>query len=501
MSLEFIKNEESDLNALTLIEKELDLAKENKVSGFIGIPEEKANFDKIELNDEIIGLLRDRLYQLGYLSEILPFNEHSDDLNQAVKVLQAEAGLTVDGWVGLQTWQALQELFSFENDSNLSKWNVGPYSPFMNRAICLRLKTFGFDLTAQSSEELRHNALHQWQKFLTELGVKFKNDSNQVVLVNWLFDIDALTQLIDKNSRRLLKKQSNQSLIQQCVGCLLKIELWLHGVDDVYPDGVPPILERSIKISKNKRRYYYHSDYKALREFWRDIDVTVKHNKNTLVLYLRGFKYLASDTTINADPYADSKALTDTVIKELEANSELAGKTWTEMTFTGRLVDGLKRAARWVFGLINKAANFIVKKIKGIVRIAKYLVNESVSFVRKTFRLMSDGLSLFFRNPMFNFNEQIVIVRDTDFDMKVFVDEQLSQHDAKKMTQFIDASTLRLKAAVKLSKILVDVVRFITVAVNAFTWFWLIKSVLNFRKKLTHDDIQLIKSAYLTYER
>ncbi|MCE2027499.1 peptidoglycan-binding domain-containing protein [Sessilibacter corallicola] len=495
MSIELIKQSQDDLRVLTLIEKELDLAKELKVSGFVGIPEEKANFDKIELNDEIIVILRDRLYQLGYLSKKHPTGKDSGDLQDAITTLQAEAGLAIDGWVGLQTWQALQELFSFEHDSNLTKWNVFPYTSFMKRAICLRLKTLGFNLTVQSSDEAFNNVLQQWQRFLIILGVK-PNNISCIDLVKWLFDIDALTELTNQNSRRLRENKTDQSLIQQCVGSLLKIELWLYGVEGIYPDGMPLKLERFKKVNKNKRSYRYHNDYKALREFWRDVGVRrVKHSKNILAMYLRGFPYLASDTSGTSNQLD-----VNTVIEELEVNSKLSGKAWKEMTFTGRIVDGLKRASRWFFGLVKKGANFIAKKVKVIVRIAKNLVNESVGFVRKTFKLLSDGLSMFFRNPVFDFKQQLVIVRDTDFDMKVFIDNKLSSKNTKKMTQFIETSNLRLKAAVKLSKILVGIVKFITVAVNAFSWFWLIKSVLKFRNKLTSDDIRLIKSAYLTFD-
>ncbi len=494
MSIELIKQSESNVDALILFEKDLDLARAENVSGFIGIPETKTRFDTLSLNDEMNDVFRDRLYRLGYLERRHPAPEDLDDLDHAVKKLQAEAGLTVDGWVGLQTWQALQELFSFENDSNLKKWNVLPFSPFMKKAVCLRLKTFGFDITVNSRQKKLDDVLNKWKAFLVVLGAAPKEMLTVTTLVDWLFDIDRLSQLVYKRRRRLLQASNNKNLIRQCVGCLLKIELWLHGIDGVHPNGKVLNVKRYRKIGR-KNTYRYKSDYKMLREFWTDVGIDTKHNDNPLVLYLRSFKYLTSD-----DEEALNKAtVIDNVIVELESDTELAKKTWEDMSITGRLVDGLRRAARWLFRIIKKTAKFFIKKMKGIVRIAKYLVTEGVSFVRRTFKLLADGFTMFLRNPIHNFDNKLIVGRDIDFDMKVFIDKQLQSGELNRMIKYMEAANLRLKAAVRLTVLLVDIVKLITSAAAGFTWLWLIKSILQFRKNLSSDDIRLIKSAYISY--
>ncbi len=494
MPIELIKQAESNVDALILFEKDLDLARAENVSGFVGIPETKVHFDKLSLNDEMNDIFRDRLYRLGYLERRNLAPEDLDDLEGAVKKLQKEAGLTVDGWIGLQTWQALQELFSFENDSNLQKWNVLPFSPFMKKAVCLRLKTFGFDITVKSRQKKIDNKLKQWKAFLVVLGAAPKEELTVTTLVNWLFDIDRLSQLVYKNRRRLLQASNNKKLIHQCVGCLLKIELWLHGVDGVHPNGKVLQVKRYRKI-RRKNIYRYKSDYRMLREFWSDVGIDTKHNDNPLVLYLRSFKYLTSDH----EGALDKASVIDNVIGELESDTTLAKKTWEDMSVTGRLVDGLRRASRWLFRVIKKTAKFFIKKMKGVVRIAKYLVTEGVSFVRRTFKLLSDGLTMFLRNPIHNFDNKLILGRDTDFDMKVFIDKQLQSDELNRMTSYMEAANLRLKAAVRLTVLLVDIVKLMTTATAGFTWLWLIKSILQFRKKLAGDDVRLIKSAYLSY--
>jgi len=66
---------------------------------------------------------------------------------KAVKRFQADAGNTQDGWVGLQTWECLQELFTFEHDTNLQKWLNPEYKnkfrKVFYRAVHLRLILLG----------------------------------------------------------------------------------------------------------------------------------------------------------------------------------------------------------------------------------------------------------------------------------------------------------------------------------------------------------------------
>ena len=66
--------------------------------------------------------LRKRLQRLGYLSA---FHADRGVFDAAIRKFQEEAGLVVDGWTGARTWEALQELFTFENPFNAARWFGG----------------------------------------------------------------------------------------------------------------------------------------------------------------------------------------------------------------------------------------------------------------------------------------------------------------------------------------------------------------------------------------
>ena len=93
-------------------------------SGIIrSMPASEGEFTPDEFGENNLKALCDRLYRLGYLDK-KPGKKYAIDnkLKDAIRAFQEEADLTVDGWVGAQTWQALQELFAFEPVTVLKTW-------------------------------------------------------------------------------------------------------------------------------------------------------------------------------------------------------------------------------------------------------------------------------------------------------------------------------------------------------------------------------------------
>lgn len=90
-----------------------------------------------------------RLYLLGYLRwlPVVGGNEQFEidpRVAEGIRRFQTDAGLTVDGWVGDETWQALEELVSFEAPANIGHWVDRRFRPLLLRAVRLRLFALGF---------------------------------------------------------------------------------------------------------------------------------------------------------------------------------------------------------------------------------------------------------------------------------------------------------------------------------------------------------------------
>lgn len=75
-----------------------------------------------QLDPNIRRIIVDRLVHLQYLTK--RSNVNNKALTNAVKDLQAEAGLVTDEWLGFQTWQAIQQVFSFEEPTHLERWII-----------------------------------------------------------------------------------------------------------------------------------------------------------------------------------------------------------------------------------------------------------------------------------------------------------------------------------------------------------------------------------------
>ena len=88
--------------------------------------------------------IRNRLYLLGYITRDSGQASLGAELERGIRAFQQEAsftvnGFVVDGWTGEQSWQALQELVSFESPANLGRWFLhDTASPALIRTGCCK---------------------------------------------------------------------------------------------------------------------------------------------------------------------------------------------------------------------------------------------------------------------------------------------------------------------------------------------------------------------------
>lgn len=197
------------------------------------------------------------------------------NFQSSVKSLQIEAGLVDDEWVGSKTFQALQQLFTFEEPTHLDDWFEQQYSSsFINRAIYVRLHALGIlpgkkerffdDLTSTSINQVvtqRHTALRVrvwyglalWRRVLQKWEYSFEHGPKEQKSIYLLFDTDWITQWLATRSdafydtfhdglrlprnwekkpyRRIKDTPTGEflPLALRVMYCHARVEVWLNG--------------------------------------------------------------------------------------------------------------------------------------------------------------------------------------------------------------------------------------------------------------------------------
>lgn len=152
-------------------------------------------------NDLRILAVRKRLRLLGY--EANPEGAALDEaLREKVREFQADSGITVDGWVGRETWDALQELITLEPPLDLDVWfpKGETACPSLSRAVGLRLKMLGFDAQPIPDLHALQPALDAFQAVLWTLGLLAPSQARLEArrLVRLVFDDKLLLDLAER---------------------------------------------------------------------------------------------------------------------------------------------------------------------------------------------------------------------------------------------------------------------------------------------------------------
>ena len=498
MNWQEIESTQGNLDKLIILEEQLRQAE--KLGIVDGLPSSALESGKVSHLNEIEPVLRDRLYRLGYLPAESLKKHNREELKSAIKVLQREAGLTVDGWVGAQSWSALQELFTFENDSNLSRWNTGEPCVFMLRAVELRLISLG--ILPDREQVNRQPFVQQWQQWrLICMHLDLVNQhADEQQLIAALFDIDKLTRAVHKGTQKIkqvCKKQPPlRPLFETFLGALLKVELWLHGFTEVKPDGKPLVLSRRRKNHTRARSFVYSSDYRVLRRLWRNVGASGRH-ADTLNLLLRCFPFVAEEIIAPDSQGTFKSQLIHDVTAELGEDLEKTQAEWHRQGWGAWVWDGIKRVWRAIRNWFTRAGKKIKEALSLAIRSAKQLVSESVSYLYRTFRIIEDGFTLISQPTIRGSNARLTVSHDADFDFKVFVASDISSFELDNLFSPLKTQLTRFKAAMVLSRLLVNVLRgAVSIAATGWGWWRLLRVLLGFNQHLDKDDIQILHAAY-----
>ena len=521
MDFTTIKDEQTGFDQLIFFEKELD--KSEKAGLISGIPENKERFDKINQKSELIPIIWDRLFRLGYLPTQSPSTQLTSDklhktLKRAIKKMQGHAGLGIDGWLGLQTWDALQALFSFEEESNLNQWR-GPKSQiFLMRAVELRMAVLGIfpDGPVKVIGRDVISKLNDWRRFLIYIQAEQVSEAtSDIDLIEWLFDIEKLSQLISQNFPRLREIDASitsLNFVETFTKSLLKIELWLYGYENIQPGrhgGVSQIVYQNKRILKGPRKTsrrvtYVNNLSKVVSEFCNEskMKVSARSSETQIVeLCLKKFAELSQDDdnsdlelSIRVDKVNDElntlyKSKKNKVTNQLKKNKGLGA----------RIFDGVKRALRWLYSKITKAFSWLRDKLSFLASVVKKFSLASASFLRRTFQIIGDGISVLSQSTFPGSTLNMAIHHDKDFDFKVFVSDEAPIELVNRVLQKFNTLMLRLRAAFVICAALFEAIS--TVLLSLPKGPIAIVSVLTRIYKIVNSlNVKTVKEAYLSFE-
>ncbi len=432
--------------------------------------------------------LRNRLFRLGYLEKDSERDRIDATLQGGIKNFQRDADLTVDGWVGMQTWQALQELFAFEPVTELDRWLNNPKaSVAVNRAAHLRLISFGLlGKRDQASDESIDDGLKRWPKVLniTEFPLAANPERNQLIAA--LFDYDKLAAHVTAQ-RALIRKQLKKlpdkprALLKRFIVNLVSIELWLLGYDGVRPDGKAPRLTRKRRPRRQVRgrvRYNYSPFYTACRTFWKDCDLSREHAEDA-VLLTRTLGGLADIETEPEDRQRERRVRSRQLIRVLDKDTERLQKNWSPAEFGGRLWDGVKRLWRLLRGLLKRAVSWLLDRAKQFARAAWQAAAEAFSLLKRGIKQFTSAVGLLFSGEVAGSNQTIALHHDRDFDFSLFLARGAPVSEVEKFFAPLRQLLEQLRSVVRVLAVFLRLARQTArLAAGPWAWWPLVRSLI-----------------------
>ncbi|MFM2483351.1 peptidoglycan-binding domain-containing protein [Celerinatantimonas sp. YJH-8] len=523
-----IKPQETYLDVLVSIEKQLEV--NQKANVIFALPETEAQFKTLQQDKDFKKVVWRRLYALGYADRAklksrwqnVPerrFISAKSLYKKAVERFQKDAGTQPDGWVGLETWESLQELFTFEHDTHLNKWLKPQYQHVLHRAIHLRLIILGFaekpggKIQATGTSRALTAGLARCAALLGHLNVD--QAEAFATCLDYIFDIDKLTKRVAKNFSHLqswsaLSDGGGAVDVAGFLKSLLKIELWLYGFEGIMPGHqgpeyqvryLPPV-QRHVKKAPLATAL---SDF--LDEFKVDVPKETQHHSFRLMELALVQLAQLDDDTIRQVHAAERSALLSKSIEPLtnKQHQDLR-KYMCKTGFGNWLFDGLKRFYRWLKSVASHVMQSIYefrRKLKMLAVAAKRIASDTFSFVRRGMKVLVDGFKYLVQPEwkMFDKPEEnaVLLWRSADMDSLVFVNTQASAEQVHAFNEQFRKIMIRVRAAITIANWLVNE------AINLFKDMAIsgplamVTLLIRIYKMRGSQEFELMKQAYITY--
>ena len=442
------------------------------------------------LNPVRFRVIAEQLWLLGYL-ENRPDPDISVDIQStsvfqnAIESFQKEAGLTVDGWSGSQTWKVIKSLVNFESKTEIDRWVAegGSINPAFKRAVQLRLWAYGLAKRKpdQNFNSIPAGVLKKFKKVLWSLSlIKDYNAkiANRVLFV-FLFDPDLLLKAAAdfKPIRKPFRKKEDsfsdgihssnkhegiQQIKRRFLVNLAKVELWLLGSDikidgeDDYP--VNGLIKKSIFGGRDKKIK------KFLKEYWEklsDVESDAIDDKIEAITPSL-FQSLVEPETINKkelSPFTQED-YSEKIARDFENPPEsdtesLVNRSYQVGKGLGmKLWDGLKRLWSWIKKGVKKILKFGKNMFKAFYRFAM----KGYKIVRTAFSAFSKSMDQYIAGLIETDRKRPVFISiDRDMDFQTIINETADSSDLSAAARAVRRFSAMLYFSCKIIGLFIDV--------------------------------------------
>lgn len=477
---------------------ELDaiLDKANREGVLAPLPGSEQEVRSKELIESRICTIRTRLYLLGYLNRDSHRPEIDDTLKEAISRFQAEAELEQDGWVGRQTWTALQELVSFEHPSHLRKWFNGDHlNAALLRAIKLRLFVLGFLPSKQAQETQKlQKALAKFVLISRILRLHDTGLDPDLVFdtINVLFDQDGIALRLVKAGENFMlhrpadiREHDARRLIHRFIICCAKVELWLLGYD-VLLDGTA-----TFKIPRGNERLTYmpgsYPLFHAFYTFWREYGMrrsdALNHAARIKGFFFATLLKIQQEGDRIADPN-QSEQLYDMLVKE---KKEVLDQVWGHIkTIGSRIWDGIERVWRWFKSLFHKIVKKVETWVKNVARLACQYALNAFPTLKRIVQITKEAVSFLFHKTLPDSDVgHIVINRDRNYDYRLYLNPERNHQKVKTSLATFLQTANSFSVGIRVLGLMVNALITVSKSVAlAAGWFGLILALLKIYARL-----------------
>jgi hypothetical protein len=375
-----------------------------------------------------IRAIRSRLAGLGYLRHDAGLAVIDPLLIRAIRHFQQDAGLTADGWVGRQTWQALQELAGFERQGAILRWITEANArPALQRAVALRLQTLGLTDTPAFADPARLVAglyrLRAVASFLQPQAPLLPPEIHPET-VALLFDQELLVENLAALPAPV--PLADDHPLVAFAACAARVELWLAGYE-VTPDGPGsrPSADGDSPLAA------------ALATYWRD------HGRDREALsadrfarqFPAFFRMIAAAIRTGRNLNAAERAAA--VYQTVAGQPDRLESVWqTAHGLGGQMWDGMDRVCGWLLHLQRQPGAKTVSIGRNVARLVYQQAMAAHDAVHRALLNFPALLAAIFQRQWPGSDPAHIVMRhDLDLDFRVYVNPA---GDREKITRFID---------------------------------------------------------------
>jgi len=436
--------------------------------------------------------IRTRLFLLGYLGKDNGSPVIDARLRKAIRAFQGEAGLTVDSWVGDESWTALQELVSFEAPSNIARWFEGAVpNPALVRAADVRLHVLGLLESRHPRKRKKVTvALERFVSLADLLGLadrRLPGGFMQETIVV-LFDQDRLAARLARVDEDLVlrgpartRKLDAGRWARKFVACVAKIELWLLGYE-VTP-GLKPRFETPNRGTYRAGRFpVYH----ALRAFWSasgQDDGEARRSAATIGAPF--FRQLLEDQR-GGDRAADRDSVDELYRMLAEAAPRQQRAVWKRIrTIGSRIWDGIKRVWRWFKTCVRRGIRAAAGWARNLARLAYRYASGVFATVGRAVAVGVRAVVFISRSVVPGSDPRhLVIRRDADFDYDLFFNRFHDPRTAAALLREFSVQSRRFAVATRVMGLLLGALVETLRRSALGGWFGFVLSLIRIRGSL-----------------